>query len=67
MGIPETATLLDQTSIDGPTLVRTDIPHTTLYKNTTTNRVGVSVRFFEEDYNHSWDDALVKFAPLFKE
>lgn len=67
MGIPETATLLDQTSIDGPTLVRTDIPHTTLYKNTTTNRVGVSVRFHEEDFNHSWDEALVKFAPLFKE
>jgi hypothetical protein len=67
MGIPESAKLLDQTSIDGPTLVRTDIPHTTLYKNTTTNRVGVSVRFHEEDFNHSWEDALVKFAPLYKE
>jgi len=67
MGISEDVKLLDQTTIDGPTLVRTDIPHATLFNNTTTTRVGVSVRFFEEDFDHSWKGALDKFAPLIKE
>jgi hypothetical protein len=67
MGIPENAKLLDQTTIDGPTLVRTDIPHATLFNNPNTVRVGVSVRFFEEDFNHSWEGALDKFTPLIKE
>ena len=67
MGIPDTAKLLDQTTIDGPTLVRTDVPHATLYNNTNTNRVGVSVRFFEEDFNHSWDNAVKKFSSIIKE
>lgn len=61
MGIPSSAKILDQTAIDGPTLVRTDIPHTALYNNLTSNRVGISVRFFEEDYNYSWNDAIEKF------
>ena len=67
MGIPDTAKILDKTTIDGPTLVRTNIPHSTLYNNTTTARVGVSVRFFEEDFNHSWDNALEKFSSIIKE
>jgi hypothetical protein len=67
MGIPGTAKILDKTTIDGPTLVRTDIPHSTLYNNPTTARVGVSVRFFEEDFNHSWDNALEKFSSIIKE
>jgi hypothetical protein len=67
MGIPETAKLLDQTAIDGPTLVRTDIPHATLFNNPTTTRVGVSVRFYEEDFNNSWDAAVEKFSSLIKE
>jgi hypothetical protein len=67
IGIPETAKLLDQTAIDGPTLVRTDIPHATLFNNTTTTRVGVSVRFHEEDFNHSWEGAVAKFTSLIKE
>lgn len=66
MGIPEDAKLLDQTTIDGPTLVRTDIPHATLYNNPTNTRVGVSLRFHEEDFNNSWETALEKFSPLFK-
>lgn len=61
MGIPEQAVLLDHTVMDGPTLVRTDIPHTTLYKNSTVNRVGVSVRFHEEDFGCSWAGAVEKF------
>ena len=64
IGIPETAKILDQTTIYGPTLVRTEIPHTTLYNNPTTTRIGLSVRFFEEDYNYSWDCALEKFSQL---
>lgn len=67
MGIPENAKLLDQTTIDGPTLVRTDIPHATFYNNPNTTRVGVSVRFHEEDFNHSWDGALEKFTSIIKE
>jgi len=66
LGIPETAKLLDQTTIDGPTLVRTDIAHATLFNNPTTTRVGVSVRFHEEDFDHSWDTALEKFESLIK-
>ena len=66
MGIPGTAKILDKTTIDGPTLVRTDIPHSTLYNNPTTTRVGVSVRFHEEDFDHSWDTALEKFESLIK-
>lgn len=61
MGIPEEAVLLDHTVIDSPTLVRTDIPHVTLYENKNTTRVGVSVRFYEEDFGHSWDNAVEKF------
>lgn len=67
LGIPDTAKLLDRTVIDGPTLVRTDIPHATLFNNPTTTRVGVSVRFHEEDFNHSWEGAVDKFASLIKE
>lgn len=67
MGIPDIAKILDKTTIDGPTLVRTDIPHATLYNNPTTTRVGVSVRFFEEDFNHSWNNALEKFSSIIKE
>lgn len=67
IGIPETVKLLDQTTIDGPTLVRTDIPHATLFNNSTTTRVGVSVRFHEEDFNHSWEGAVDKFTSLIKE
>lgn len=63
-GIPEHAKILDQTIIDGPTLVRTDVPHTTMYSNPIRNRVGVSLRFFEEDYDYSWDRALEKFSSL---
>jgi hypothetical protein len=66
LGIPDTAKLLDKTIIDGPTLVRTDIPHATLFNNPTTNRVGVSVRFHEEDFNHSWEGAVDKFTSLIK-
>ena len=63
--VPENVKLLDSTTLDGPTLVRTDIPHTTKYNNPNTNRVGVSVRFFEEDFNYSWAGALEKFKPIF--
>lgn len=67
MGIPDNIKILDKTTIDGPTLVRTDIPHSTLYNNPSTTRVGVSVRFFEEDFDHSWDNALEKFSSIIKE
>lgn len=67
MGIPNNIKILDKATIDGPTLVRTDIPHSTLYNNPTTTRVGVSVRFFEEDFNHSWANALEKFSSIIKE
>lgn len=66
LGVPETAKLLDQTTIDGPTLVRTDIPHATLFNNPTTARVGISVRFHEEDFDHLWEGAVDKFTSLIK-
>jgi len=62
---PEQAVVLEHTTIDGPTLVRTDIPHSTLYHNPNTYRVGVSVRFFEEDFDHNWETVLAKFQPVF--
>ena len=39
----------------GPTLVRTNAPHMTIYKSTLLPRVGVSVRFDESDFD-TWED-----------
>jgi hypothetical protein len=57
MGIPDGAIKLDQTVIDGPTLVRTEIPHLTVYNSPTYRRLGLSVRFDESNFN-SWDDVV---------
>ena len=57
-GIPDNAIKLDETMMNfdtGPTLVRTNIPHITLYKSRFMNRVGVSVRFDESDFG-TWED-----------
>ena len=57
-GIPEGAILLDEvvmTYDGGPTLVRTNAPHMTIYKSTLLPRVGVSVRFDESDFD-TWED-----------
>lgn len=65
LGVPDGAVLLEETLIDKPTLVRTDLPHSTVYKpgsNVIRNRIGISVRFFEEDFN-SWDDVHQFFKP----
>ena len=61
-GVPNCATKLDQTFIDGPTLVRTNIPHSTEYHNDHHNRLGISVRFDETDFN-TWEDVLEKLKP----
>lgn len=63
LGVPEGAIKLQEVLIDGPTLVRTDIPHATVYKasdNVTGSRIGVSVRFFEDDFK-SWEDVHAFF------
>lgn len=57
-GIPEGAVKLDETTLTydgGPTLVRTNVPHITLYKSKLLPRVGVSVRFDESEFD-TWED-----------
>lgn len=64
-GIPEQLEHVATTSIRGkPTLVRTDVPHNTLYKVPPgiSHRVGISIRFYE---NWTWEEALEKFKPLY--
>lgn len=61
-GIPENAVKAAQTTIDGPTLVRTDVPHITVYHNETENRLGISVRFDESEFE-TWDQVLEKLRP----
>ncbi len=63
LGVPEGAVKIQEVLLDAPTLVRTDLPHATVYKATpgaTLNRVGVSVRFFEDDFS-SWEDVYKFF------
>lgn len=62
LGIPDRAVKLDQVIIDGPTLVRTDIPHSTVYTNNGRNRLGLSVRFDESGFEN-WGQVLEKFRP----
>lgn len=64
-GVPAEAVQLDQTYIDGPTLVRTDVPHMTVYTSPR-RRFGVSLRIDESSIG-SWDDVLKLFNPLIKE
>lgn len=54
-GVPPMAVKLEETVIEGPTLVRTELPHMTVYNGPAKSRVGLSVRFFEDDFN-TWDD-----------
>jgi hypothetical protein len=59
-GVPPQAILLDQADLlPGATLVRTDIPHSIIYKGF--NRMSISIRFKE---NISWNDAVELFKPL---
>ena len=58
LGIPAEADKLAETYIEGPTLVRTDIPHMTVYSGTEIRR-GMSVRFNETSIS-SWDDIVEK-------
>lgn len=64
MGIPAGAIKLDETYIDGPTLVRTDVPHLTVFDDTSI-RVGVSLRIDETELN-SWDKIVERFTPVIK-
>lgn len=57
MGVPDEALVLDRTVIDQPTLVRTEIPHLTLYSSNTYKRLGISVRFDESNFA-TWEDVL---------
>lgn len=61
-GIPPGATKIDETVIDGPTLVRTDVPHMTMYRSAVHNRLGVSVRFNESQFA-SWNQIVEYFTP----
>lgn len=62
LGIPEGAIKLQETIIDGPTLVRTDVPHMTLYNNPVGKRVGISVRFDESNFT-DWNSVCEFFEP----
>lgn len=55
LGIHEGATLLDSVNVKTPTLVRTDIPHSTTYTGVSKQRIGLSVRF-AEPHNMSWEN-----------
>lgn len=56
-------TCIEETMIENcPTLVRTDIPHSTLYHSDTDYRVSVSIRF-HETWN-SWEEAVEVFSSL---
>jgi hypothetical protein len=58
LGVPDSAVKLDETLMTfdtGPTLVRTDVPHMTVYRSKLLPRVGVSVRFDESDFD-TWED-----------
>jgi hypothetical protein len=59
LGVPDGVKKLDQTVIDGPTLIRTNIPHSTEYYNENYNRLGISIRFDESNFNN-WEDVLKK-------
>lgn len=63
LGIPEGAIRLEEMIITCPTLVRTDIPHMTVFNNPDVNRVGISVRFDERQFNN-WNDVTEFFKPL---
>lgn len=63
-GIPTTAVKIDETYIDAPTLVRTSVPHLTMY-NHNRKRYGISLRIDESNIN-SWEDALELFKPLYE-
>lgn len=63
LGIPEGAKKIEETLIEGPTLVRTELPHMTVYKNNTRTRVGVSVRFDESQFD-SWEAVTKFFSPI---
>lgn len=60
LGVPEGAVKIDETPIDKPTLVRTDLPHLTVYHGPAANRVGISVRFNEDAFT-SWADVYEFF------
>lgn len=62
LGIPPGAVKIEETVIDAPTLVRTNIPHMTVYNNPRNARVGVSVRFKENNFK-SWEDVVDFFNP----
>ena len=64
LGIPKEAVKLDETYITGPTLVRTEVPHHTVFDDTDI-RVGVSLRIDETELN-SWDKIVERFAPVIK-
>lgn len=61
LGVPDGAQKIDETAIDGPTLVRTDIPHMTVYSNPNIKRVGISVRFNEDGFGN-WGDVYNYFT-----
>ena len=62
LGVPEGVKKLDQTVIDGPTLIRTNVAHSTEYHNENQNRLGITVRFDESNFNN-WEEVLEKLKP----
>lgn len=61
-GIPDGAIKLDETVIDGATLVRTDVPHMTAYDSQLHRRISVSVRFDESQFD-SWNQVVEQLKP----
>jgi len=66
-GVHPNARLIEQAYIPGPSLVRTDVPHSTIFgKEGYTPRAGISLRIDETNIS-SWEDAVELFKPLIKE
>lgn len=65
MGIHKNAVMLEEVCMDGPMLVRTDVPHQTVFTSGKV-RVGVSLRIDETELN-SWDKIVKQFAPVYRD
>jgi hypothetical protein len=58
-GVPEQAKLLEEVPVTGPSLVRTDVPHSVIFKSR--NRMSLSVRFKQLI---TWTDAVEAFKSI---
>jgi hypothetical protein len=61
-GVQPGMTVIEETILDKPIIVRTDVPHSVTYDTTTGLRCGISIRFKES--TKSWEDFTSYFDPI---